>query len=212
MGQGWWWLLWAGLLGYGVFLAPADDPQGTWELLRRLMEGDIAGINPAVVAEFYLMGVLPLIYWCFLLPDGKTQNIRAWPFALAMMGVGVFALLPYMALRQPQQRFSGSLAGWERWGQSPWLGRLLTLGTMGLLVWGVRHGDWRDFWDLWLHNRFIHVMTLDFGLLCCLLPYWVGEDLVWRGLAVEDRIWGFRWIPLLGALAYLSGRPPLKAA
>jgi len=211
MRQWWWWLVWLGFSLYAFFGAPPDrDPEATLDLIGRLLRGELAGINPLVVAEFYLMGVLPLIYWCFLFPDGKNQRVWAWPFALGMMGVGAFALLPYMGLRQVGQRFSGSLSLVERWGQSPWVGRILTVMTMALLVWGIRHGDWADFGMLWRHNRFIHVMTLDFGLLCGLLPYWVGEDLSWRGIPVEDRVWGFRWIPLLGALAYLSARPPWK--
>ncbi|GAB4218548.1 MAG: hypothetical protein OHK0012_28220 [Synechococcales cyanobacterium] len=201
-----WWLLWLLLGVYAFVLAPADDPVATWTLVQRLMRSDLDGINPLVVAEFYLMGILPLAYACFLLPDGQGKPLPAWPFALGMMGVGMFALLPYMGLRQPSRSGSRVQSGGAALWQSPWLGRLLTGISVGVLAWGVGYGDWQDFGQLWLSNRFIHVMTLDFALLCLLLPLWVAEDRRDNGIEFQGRGGWWSWIPLLGPLVYLSIR------
>ncbi len=202
-------LLWISFLLYAFLLAPPDDP-ATFDLIKRMSTGDVAGINPLIVAEFNLMGLLPLVYFCLLLVDGDRQRslgkkIRAWPFALLMMGVGAFALLPYLILRRP-------LTGTEplppprnlllRICQSRWIGGL-ALPILGLLIYGVLQGDWTDFGQQWQSSRFIHVMSLDFLLLIALLSFLTAADQVGRQAFPQPIL----WIPLLGPLAYLCWRP-----
>jgi hypothetical protein len=206
-------LLWLAFTVYAFFLAPPDDPEATFELIRRLISGDIAGINPLIVAEFNLMGVLPFLYWTLLFIDGARQKhmgqqIPAWPFAGLMMAVGAFALLPYLVLRRPLDGseplppFDWNLRLWN----SPWTGRILSLVTLGLLGYGITQGDWLEFIQTWQTNRFIHVMTLDFLLLSSLLPFCIANDQVGRRTSwVPSGV--INWIPLLGSLAYLSTRP-----
>ncbi len=211
-------LLWLGFVLYAIVLAPPDDPEATFELIRRLVTGDLQGINPLIIAEFNLMGVLPLIYWCLLFIDGNRQkqlglSIPAWPLATLMMAVGAFALLPYLGLRRPltgaetfKSQLPWTLALWN----SAWTGRLLMLGSLGLLGFGIGQGDWLDFWTQWQTSRFIHVMTLDFLLLVALLPYLVSQDQIGRepGVCPQGLING---LPLLGPLAYLATRPTLQS-
>lgn len=213
-------LLWLGFSLYGFVLAPPDDPEATFALIQRLIAGKIDGINPLIVAEFNLMGVLPLGYGCLLLVDGhrhRTQGSRlpAWPFASLMMAVGAFALLPYLALRKPvaQLENDGILAPlpWtlKIWN-SAWTGRVLLGVTLALLGFGILRGDWGDFVGQWQSSRFIHVMTLDFILLTALLPYLIAEDRVGRvetGSGLTSVVNG---LPLLGPLLYLALRPAIQ--
>ena len=198
---------------YAFWGAPPDDPERTWELIQRLIRFDIEGINPLIVAEFNLMGVLPLVYWSLLFIDGHRQKAiggktPAWPFAALMMGVGALTLLPYLALRKPLQGdepippLNGNLALWS----SPWTGRILTVVTLGLLGYGITMGDWSNFWTQWQISRFIHVMTLDFLLLVLVLPFVITEDRVGRR-STGVPTWAISLIPLLGSLAYLCARP-----
>jgi hypothetical protein len=124
--------------------------------------------------------------------------------------VGAFALLPYLALRQPNQEFTGSKGIFLKILDSRWLGVALTLGTLGLLAFGLLKGDWSDFIQQWQTNRFIHVMSLDFCLLCLLFPALLGDDMARRGLKNSPWFWGVALVPLAGPLLYLCLRPPVS--
>jgi len=204
-------LLWVGLIGYAFLLAPPDQPD-TIELITNLSTGNWEGINPLIIALFNIMGIWPLIYSCLVLIDGKEQKILAWPFALASFGVGAFALLPYLALRQPNQEFTGSKDIFLKIWDSRWLGIALTAGTLVLLSFGLIKGDWGAFIEQWQTSRFIHVMSLDFCLLCLLFPALLGDDLARRGLKDSPWFWAVALVPLLGPLLYLCLRPPLQDA
>jgi hypothetical protein len=103
---------------------------------------------------------LPIIYACVLFIDGRGEKIRAFPFAIASFAVGAFAILPYLALRQPNPEFSGTKDVLIKILDSRWTGVFLTLGTIILLVFGISQGDWNDFIQQWQINRFIHVMSI----------------------------------------------------
>lgn len=199
--------LWLSLILYSMFLAPPDRPE-TWELIQRLALGDWQGINPLIVSLFNLMGVWPLLYAGILAVDGRGQRFPAWPFVAASFLVGAFALLPYLALRQPNPRVIGTLdKGLKLW---EWRGTaiLLSLLVMVLLGYGLLWGEWADFWQQWRSSRFIHVMTLDFCLLSLLFPLLLPDD--WARRTMGDRPW--RWwtvLPLVGALLYYLRRSPL---
>ncbi len=199
--------LWLGFLLYSVFLAPPDQPE-TWTLIQRLAVGAWQGMNPLIVSLFNLMGVWPILFTGLLLVDGRGQRFPAWPFAIASFAVGAFALLPYLALRQPNPTFRGALdkglALWE-WRGTAIFASLFALACLG---YGLFWGDWADFWQQWQSSRFIHVMTLDFCLLSLLFPLLLPDDWARRGM--ENSPW--RWwtlLPLLGALIYYLRRPPL---
>lgn len=201
--------LWIAFVLYATLLAPPDRPEETLLLLENLISGRVAGLNPLLVAEFNLMGVLPLAYWCLLLTDGRGQRLPAWPFAALMMGVGGFALLPYMAWRRPVYPVPGPLNFWLRLWDSRWTALVILIGAIALLGYGIAAGDWGTFVALWRSQRFVHVMTLDFVLLCALLPFLIYDDLPRRGLEAQWPFWVTSSIPLLGPLAYLCWRPRL---
>ncbi len=202
------WLLWVGTVAYAFLLAPPNQPD-TLELIKNLSTGKWEGINPLIIALFNIMGIWPMIYACLMFIDGREQKIPAWPFAALSFGVGAFALLPYLALRQPNQEFTGSKDIFLKLLDSRWLGIALTLGTMVLLSFGLLKGDWGDFIQQWQTNRFIHVMSLDFCLLCLLFPALLGDDMARRGLKSSSLLWAVALVPLVGSLLYLCIRPPL---
>ena len=201
-------LLWVGLLVYAFLLAPPNQPD-TVELIKNLSTGKWEGINSLIISLFNIMGVWPLIYSGLLFIDGREQKIPAWLFATGSFGVGAFALLPYLALRQPNQQFTGSKDIFLKLMDSRWLGVVLTLGSLALLSFGLLNGDWRDFIQQWQTNRFIHVMSLDFCLLCLLFPALLGDDMARRGLKNPALFWVVALLPLIGSSLYLCVRPPL---
>ena len=205
------WLLWVGLIAYAFVLAPPDQPD-TFELIKNLSTGQWDGINPLVVSLFNIMGVWPMIYSCLLFIDGRGQKIPAWPFGSASFGVGAFALLPYLALRDANTEFPGKKNAFLNLLDSRLTGVVLTIGTLVLVAYGLGNGDWGDFVKQWQTSRFIHVMGLDFCLLCLLFPALLGDDMARRGLKNPQLFWLTALIPLFGPVIYLCVRPPLPAA
>ena len=201
-------LIWLGFVAYAFLLAPPDQPD-TLELIKNLSTGEWEGINPLIIALFNIMGILPLIYASVVFADGREQKILAWPFAAASFGVGAFALLPYLALRQSNQEFTGSKDVLLKFFDSRWLGVALTLGTLLLLGFGLLNGDWGDFIRQWQTSKFIHVMSLDFCLLCLLFPALLGDDMARRGVKDSPWFWLVALVPLVGSLLYLCLRPSL---
>jgi hypothetical protein len=200
-------LLWLGFVLYAFLLAPPNPPD-TLTLIQHLSTGQWQGINPLIIALFNIMGIWPLIYSCLLFIDGRGQSMRAWPFAIASFAVGAFALLPYLCLRQPNPTFVGEKNRFLQFWDSRWLGGAIAMGAIGLLTYGLVSGDWSDFVQQWQTSRFIHVMSLDFCLLCLLFPALVGDDMARRNWQ-DQRFFWLSYLPLVGAALYITLRPPL---
>ncbi|MCV3216000.1 DUF2834 domain-containing protein [Plectonema radiosum NIES-515] len=200
-------LLWLGFITYAFVFAPDDQPD-TLELIKNLSTGQWQGINPLVVALFNIMGVFPIIYSAVLFIDGRGQKIPAWLFAIPSFAVGAFAILPYLALRESNKRFTGKKDFLLKLLDSRFTGIALTLGTIILVGYGLR-GDWGNFIQQWQTSRFIHVMSLDFCVLCLVFPALLGDDMARRQVKNPQLLWLISFIPLFGPLIYLSVRPPL---
>ncbi|GAX38683.1 DUF2834 domain-containing protein [Nodularia sp. NIES-3585] len=203
-------LIWLGFLTYAFIFAPPDQPD-TFELIQNLSLGNWQGINPLVIALFNLMGIWPVIYSAVLFIDGRGQKIRAWPFATASFAVGAFALLPYLALREPNQEFFGKKNLWLKLLDSRVTGLILTIAAVILVRYGLQ-GDWGNFVQQWQTSRFIHVMSLDFCLLSLLFPALLGDDMARRVVKNQPFFWFIALIPLFGPLIYLCVRPALPEA
>ena len=201
-------LIWLIFVVYAFFFAPPNQPN-TAELIINLATGQWAGINPLVVALFNIMGVWPLIYCAVMFVDGRGQKIPAWPFVVASFGVGAFSILPYLALRQPNSNFFGEKTGLIKRFESRTTGVFLLLGAIALVSYGILQGNWADFIQQWQTSRFIHVMSLDFCLLCLLFPALLSDDMARRGLNNKPLFWMISLIPLFGPLLYLIIRDPL---
>ncbi|MEG4588802.1 DUF2834 domain-containing protein [Microcoleus sp. MOSTC5] len=202
-------LLWIAFITYAFVFAPPDSPEKTITLITNLSTGQIADINPLIVALFNIMGVWPLIYSCVLFADGRGQKIPAWLFATLSFGVGAFALLPYLALREPNPEFPGHKNIFLKILDSRFTGIFLTLAAVGLVAFGLTKGDWSDFIGQWQTSRFIHVSSLDFCMLCLLFPALLGDDMARRGMQNSTAFWAVTLVPLFGPLAYLCTRKPL---
>ncbi|NJL79681.1 MAG: DUF2834 domain-containing protein [Richelia sp. RM2_1_2] len=200
--------LWVGFGIYAFVFAPPDQPD-TFELIKNLSTGQWEGINPIIISLFNLMGVFPLIYSCMVFIDGKGQKIPAWLFATFSFGVGAFALLPYLALRSPNPNFVGKKNAFLKLLDSRITGIALTIGAIILVSYGLQAGNWSDFFQQWQTSRFIHVMSLDFCLLCWLFPALLGDDMAKRGMKNSVLFWLVTLVPLFGPLVYLSVRKPL---
>ncbi|MBD2184625.1 DUF2834 domain-containing protein [Aerosakkonema funiforme] len=202
------WLLWIGFVSYAFLLAPPTQPD-TWMLIKNLSLGELEGINPIIVSLFYIMGVWPMIYSCVLFIDGKGQKIRAWPFAIGSFGVGAFAVLPYLALREQNIEFIGEKNIFLKVVDSRWTAIFISLIAVGLVGYAMLAGDWGDFIKKWQTSQFIHVMSLDFCMLCLLFPALVRDDMARRDIKDRQVFGAVSFIPLFGALLYLCLRPPL---
>ncbi|MEB3213949.1 MAG: DUF2834 domain-containing protein [Leptolyngbyaceae bacterium] len=204
------WLVWLGFIGYSVVFAPPDQPD-TFALIRDLATGQWKDINPLIVGLFNVMGLWPLIYGALMITDGCGQRLPAWPFAIASFAVGAFAVLPYLALRKPNPDSVESPNGVIRIANSRWLGGAIALGAIGFLAYAFSGGNWGVFVELWHQSKFIHVMSLDFCMLCALVGGLLGDDMARRGLGDRRLFWAIVLTPLLGIVAYLCFRPPLLA-
>lgn len=210
------WLVWIGLIIYAFFLAPPDSPN-TFKLIENLSTGHWQGINPLIVALFNVMGILPMIYGCFMFIDGINQKIPAWLFVSASFAVGAFALLPYLALRSPLSDISqapNQKASYQnntlvKICDSRITGVVLTLIVVSLITYAFSAGEWSDFFQQWKSSRFIHVMSLDFCVLSLSVGALLGDDMARRGIKKSWIFWLTTLIPLFGPLIYLCWRPPL---
>ena len=202
------WLLWLGFIAYVLVLAPPVKPD-TAILIKNLLTGQWAEINPIILSLFSLVGIWLQIYACLIFFDGRMQKIRAWHFLLASVATGVIGLLPYLALRESNQEFSGRKDALLNLVDSRWTGIILGLSTIGLLAYGLLAGNWGDFIQQFQTSRFINGMSLAFCLFCLLFPALLGDDMARRGLKNPQVFWAVALMPLFGPLTYLCLRPPL---
>lgn len=207
------WLIWLSFILYLLFFAP-PLPADTLQPLQTLFAGQIPSINPVILSLFSLVGIWLLIYSGLIFADGRMQALPAWMFMLASLATGVFALIPYLALRQPNQSFSGEKDPWIAILDAQATGVILTISTIILMLYAIVWGDWTAFAQEFMTNRFVHGMSLAFGLFCVLFPYptLLQDDMARRGLASNSQLFQIAaWVPLFGPLAYLCLRPSLLA-
>ena len=207
------WLIWLGFILYLLFLAPPLQAD-TFQPLQSLLAGQLPSINPVILSLFSLVGIWLLIYSCLIFADGRMQSLPAWMFMLATIATGVFALIPYLALRQPNQSFAGEKDPWIAVFDSQTTGIILSISTLVLLLYAILWGDWAGFAQEFSTNRFVHGMSLAFCLFCLLFPYptLLQDDMARRGLTPNAQLFHLAvWVPLLGPLAYLCLRPSLLA-
>jgi hypothetical protein len=203
------WLLWIGFIIYILLLAPPVQPT-TIKLIKNLFTGNWLAINPIILSLFSLIGIWILIYSCLIFMDGRMQKISAWPFVLASVGTGVIGLIPYLALRESNQEFSGSKDTFLKLLDSRWTGVILSLSTIGLLAYGLLFGDWGDYIQQFQTSRFINGMSLAFCLFCLLFPTLLRDDMARRDWNNSQVFWIVALVPLIGPLVYLCLRPTLE--
>lgn len=183
------WLIWVGFIVYVLWFAPPLQVS-----LPQLL-------NPIVISLFSMVGIWLLIYSCLIFADGRMQRIPAWGFLLASIASGTLGLIPYLALREPNEEFSGEKDFWLSLLDARSTGIVLTLSTLVLLIVAIVFGDWNTFIQSFQTDKFIHGMTLAFGLFALLFPYptLLGDDMVRRGLMRQSQFfWFVALVPLFG--------------
>ena len=204
------WSVWVGFIAYVLLLAPPLHLPETIALLINILTFQWGEVNAIILSIFALVGVWLLIYSCLLFIDGRMQKIPFWVFALASVGSGVIGLIPYLALREPNQEFTGKKDKFLNLLDSRSTGIILTVFTIFVLVYGVFAGNWTDYIQQFLGDRFINGMSLAFCLFCLLFPTVLGDDMARRGWLRDSQLfWVIALVPLFGALLYLCIRPPL---
>lgn len=201
--------IWLAFVLYAIFLAPAAGGQETLDLIINLCLIKWQGINPIIIAIFYIMGVFPWIYAAFILFDSPGQKISAYPFFIASIGFGAFALLPYFAFRKPNTTWNGEKNQLLRVLDSRLMAMISSITIVVFIFWGLIKGDWLDFIAQWETSQFIHIMSLDFCLLCLLFLDILQDDMERRGIKQNHFFWLAGLIPLFGALVYWCLRPQL---
>jgi hypothetical protein len=126
------WFVWLGFILYVLLLAPPLQPD-TLKPFQALLTGHIVGINPVIISLFSMVGIWLLIYSCLIFVDGRMQRIPAWAFILASLGTGTIALIPYLALREPDRNFSGPKDAWLELMEARSTGAILTISSIVLL-------------------------------------------------------------------------------
>ena len=192
---------------YAVFVAPKGDPPGS--LFVELALGQGPARNPAVWGVFQLLGVIPLMYWALLFPDGRGQRVWAWPFALGMMAFGAFALLPYLILRRPYTEAQPGARNWTvRWFAGRPFALFAAAALVGLLFYIMVWGNLAGYVVWFRRSNFIHVMSVDLLVLILLFPTLLRDDMARRSVSDESLLGRIALsVPLLGPAWYLISRP-----
>ncbi|CAI5476688.1 unnamed protein product [Closterium sp. Yama58-4] len=219
-------LLWAGLIAYGAFLAPHQTPYRDQYFLEKLLNlrGDDGFVmNQVLVTLWNLMGVMPGIYAATLVPASRTlpppsnrTTIPAWPFLLASFFAGAFALMPFFALWTPGKAAVPTEEERGKVGlrvlESKITSALLLLAASGLVISAATapSADWLEFLQYFQESLMIHVTSMDFVLVNMFLPFWLFNDMAYRNWAPRDS-WGVAlpFIPVIGPALYLVVRPGL---
>ncbi|MBW4620606.1 MAG: DUF2834 domain-containing protein [Cyanosarcina radialis HA8281-LM2] len=205
------WGIWIGFVGYTLWLAPLDRPD-TWPLVGKLLTFQWGKLNAIITAIFWLMGVWPTIYACLMFADGRRQNFRVWPYFIASNFTGVICLLPYLIFRKSDRAFYGKKDKWLSLLDRRSTGVFLLIITIILLTYAVLAGDWRDYLRQFQTRSFVHLISLDFCLMCLIFPLTslFNDDMARRNLKDSRIFWAVALVPLFGPLVYLCLRPPLS--
>jgi hypothetical protein len=204
------WIIWLGFVAYTILLAPVDQPD-TWSLGWKLLTLQWEKLNAIIPTIFCLMGIWPMIYACLMFADGRMQDFRAWPYFIGSNFTGVICLLPYLIFRKSNQEFYGMkdklLLSLDRRNT----GVSLLVATVALLSYAVIAGNWEDYIQQFLHRPFVHLISLDFCLMCLIFPITslFDDDMARRGIKDKRIFWAVALVPLFGPLVYLCLRPSL---
>ncbi|BAZ14282.1 hypothetical protein NIES4071_61220 [Calothrix sp. NIES-4071] len=209
------WLLWAGFIVYVIFLAPPLHLEATIKLLINILTLQWTQVNPVILSLFALVGIWLLIYSSLLFFDGRMQSIRFYPFAIASVASGVIGLIPYLALRESNQSFSGEKDKFLKFLDSRAFAYSLTITTVGLVAYAFL-GNWDNFIDQFVTDKFIHGMSLALCLFYLLFPTSILDDDIarrnWNKEQMGQLYLFIALTPLFGPLAYLCLRPKIAVS
>ena len=216
-------LVWASLVAYVAVGAPGRDEASQAldsDLLQKLIANPFDdSCPPFFTALFNFMGIWPAIYSALLLPGAANQKpVPAAPFVAGSVAFGMFALSPYLALREYRGADAAvtmeKLNGVSRWFEGKLNAALLSAGAVGLSAFALtaHSGDVArsagEFQELFAAQLFPHVTSLDFLALWAFSFGVLAEDMDRRGMD-KGAAPLFCAVPILGHCAYLLTRKPL---
>jgi len=196
-------LLWLGLVGYALLLAPPAAPDTVAQVLA-MLRLDTGRADPLAVAMFNLLGVLPAAFMALILFDSGRLN--PWPFAVGAFVLGGFVLLPYLVLRDPRVPLDDRPGAFAHIIGSRTAGAVLLLLAAGLIAFALIAGSPSAFLAQFQGSKFIAVMTADLLTLTAALHLAAATDRRRRGIRpAGPAAWAVH-VPLLGPLLYLALR------
>ena len=204
------WCIWFSFVAYTIRLAPLDRAY-TWYLGRKLITLQWSDINAYIPAIFSLMGVMPVVYACLMFVDGRMQPFRAWTYFAGSNFTGVICLLPYLLFRRRNQAFYGTKNIVLQLLDRHSTGIALLVSAIALITYAIVVSDWEDYVQQFYTQPFVHLISLDFCLICLIFPITdlFDDDMARRNVTNARFFWSLALIPLFGSLIYLCLRPPL---
>lgn len=205
------WGIWIGFVAYTLWLAPLDYAY-TWYVGRKLITLQWGDLNAYIPAIFSLMGVWPMIYACLMFADGRMQPFRAWTYFVGSNFTGVICLLPYLLFRRRNQEFYGQKDQWLQILDRRSTGVALLISAIAFIGYAIVAGDWEDYVWQFQTQPFVHLISLDFCLMCLVFPMTslFDNDMARRNIYSSRLFWLVALIPLFGPLIYLCVRPLLQ--
>ncbi len=192
-------LVWAGLIAYWIVAAPPPHPTLDRALWRGLVTRNFAGVDPAVVGVFLMLGLTADLFVIFLLRDGRFQRLSGWPFGVASFLFGSFIVVPYLLLRAKTPELDRPAGRITRFASSRPVGWTIVLGMSALAAWALVLGHASAFASAFRASGLVHVMTLDLLFELVLLAALVEESRRLEPPTVEPvTARALRWIPLFG--------------
>lgn len=210
-------LMWLALVIYSVTFtvervnSSGDAFQQDLDLIINMSIIEWDGINPIVIAIFFIMGIFPLVYGALILFDSKEQPVSPYPFFVTSFGLGAFTLLPYLALRQRDTSCDREKNLLLKILDSRLTAIVCSFSIFAFVIWGAVNGDWSDFVNQWHNSQFVHIMTIDFAILSVILPAaMLQDDMKRRGVEQQGIFWLIALIPIIGSSIYWCVRPQLN--
>lgn len=204
-------LLWLALIGYAVLLAPPPNHDLTQRLIHATLTMQYDGIDPAILAVWNLLGLVPLLYASLLLPMSRWQRVPAWPFLVLMLALGGFVMVPYLLLRSEQPTVQRSLSWPARVLQSRAMAWLLVVGIVAMLALLLLRGSASAYLSAYQSSALIAVMSWDLVLCAIVLPYVALEASRCQTATRAEPAWAtlLLCVPLLGPALWnaLARRP-----
>ncbi|MGB0202889.1 MAG: hypothetical protein ACPF9R_01910 [Acholeplasmataceae bacterium] len=119
-----------------------------------------------LVMVFNMLGVFPVYYILVASTYEKQKTYVYGLYGLSFM-FGAFATIPALLLTKGSQK---PLSKFQKRG-------FIVLPIMLLLmtIVGILFGNIRDYYQFFLNDQFVHIMTIDFIILL-ITPYFLGAD------------------------------------
>lgn len=120
-------------------------------------------------------------------------------------------MLPYLLFRRRNQAFDGEKDALIQVLDRRSTGVALAISAIVLTAYAVTAGDWKDYVQQFRTQPFVHLISLDFCLMCLIFPITslFDDDMLRRYHYSKRLFWSVALIPLFGPLLYLCLRPPL---